>query len=113
MKKTAILAVVMLIALVPLVFANVCESVSSEKYLEATGSKIVRGTGNMLFCWVEVFRQPAINENKWEGVGRGVLQTGVRAVAGALEVATAIIPGVNIPQPSPSCPTDLVNTGTT
>ena len=110
MRKIMVLAVIVSLAVMPLAFANFCDSVSSDKYLEATGSKLVRGVGNVAFSWVELFRQPMVNENKWEGVGRGVLHTGVRAVAGAVEAVTAIIPGVDIPQPSPSCPTDLVNT---
>ena len=112
MKKIAILTVAILVALAPFGFANsVCDNVSSPEYLKATGSKLVRGVGNVAFCWVELFRQPAVNENKWEGVGRGVLHTGVRAVAGAVEAVTSFIPGINVPQPNPSCPTDLVNTG--
>ena len=110
MKKVSVLAMIMLMACMPLSFANVCDSVDSSEYLEATGSKLVRGVGNVALCWVEFFRQPMINENKWEGVGRGVLHTGVRAVAGAAEAVTAIIPGIKIPQPNPPCPTDLVNT---
>lgn len=109
MRKITILTVIVSLAVMPLAFANVCDSVSSSKYLEATGSKMVRGVGNVLLSWVELFRQPTVNENKWEGVGRGVMQTGVRAVSGAVEAVTAIIPGVNIPQPDPPCPTDLVN----
>ncbi len=109
MRKITVLAVILSLAIMPLAFANICDNVSSPQYLKATGAKLVRGVENVLLSWVELFRQPIINQNKWEGVGRGVLQTGVRAVAGALEVATAIIPGVNIPQPNPSCPADLVN----
>lgn len=109
MRKVSVLALVMLMACAPLSFANVCDSVDSSEYLKATGSKLVRGVGNVALCWVELFRQPIINENKWEGVGRGILQTGVRAVSGALEAVTAIIPGVKIPQPEPPCPTDLAN----
>ena len=108
MKRVFVLAVAMLVAVAPLAFANaVCDNVDSSEYLKATGSKLVRGVGNVALCWVEFFRQPIINENKWEGVGRGVLHTGVRAVAGALEAVTAIIPGAKIPQPDPPCPTDL------
>ena len=110
MKKVSVLAIVMLVVVVPFAFANVvCDNVDSSEYLKAAGAKLVRGIGNAAFCWVEFFRQPMINENKWEGVGRGVLLTGIRAVAGAAEAATAIIPGAKIPQPDPPCPTDLVN----
>lgn len=111
MKKVSVLALVLFMALVPLSFANsVCDSVNSSEYTKAAGAKLVRGVGNVAFSWVEIFRQPIINENKWEGVGRGFWQGGVRAVAGAAEAVTFFIPNVNIPQPSPSCPTDLVNT---
>ena len=110
MKKTVVLAVVMVVALAPLSFANaVCDAVDSSQYAKAAGAKLVRGIGNAAFCWVELFRQPIIRENKWEGVGRGFVHTGVRAVGGVAEAATAIIPGAKIPQPDPSCPTDLVN----
>ena len=110
MKKVSVLAVVMLVALMPLSFANsVCDSVNSPDYAKAAGAKLVRGVGNAALSWVELFRQPMINQNKWEGVGRGFWQTGVRAVAGAVEAATFFVPGAKIPQPNPPCPTDLVN----
>ena len=110
MRKIVVLAVVMAVGFAPFSFANsVCDAVSSTEYLKAAGAKLVRGVGNVGLSWVELFRQPMINQNKWEGVGRGFLQTGVRAVAGALEAATAIVPGAKIPQPDPSCPTELVN----
>ena len=110
MKRVFLLAIVMVVALMPIAFANsVCDAVGSSNYAKAAGAKLVRGVGNAAFSWVELFRQPMIVENKWEGVGKGFVQTGVRAVAGVAEAATAIIPGVKIPQPSPSCPTELVN----
>ncbi|MBI4358624.1 MAG: hypothetical protein HY584_04925 [Candidatus Omnitrophica bacterium] len=109
MKKVSVLVIAMFVMVAPFAFANaVCDNVDSSEYLKATGAKFVRGVGNVALSWVELFRQPNINENKWEGVGRGVLHTGVRAVAGAGEAVTAIIPGVKIPQPDPPCPTDLV-----
>ena len=111
MKKILVLAVVILLSVVPLSFANtVCDSVDSSDYLTSAGARLVRGIGNAALCWVEVFRQPMINENKWEGVGRGFVYTGIRGIAGALEAATAIVPGAKIPQPDPACPTDLLKT---
>ena len=109
MQKIAVSALLLLLVLTPFANANICEQVDSPKYLEATGAKLVRGTGNVLLSWVELFRQPVINENKWEGVGRGVVHTVARAASGAAEVVTAIIPNVRIPQADPPCPTDLVN----
>ncbi len=111
MKKVSILAVAMLMAFMPLSFADysACNDVNSSSYLRASGAKLVRGVGNVALSWVEFFRQPIINENKWEGVGQGVVQTGVRAIAGAVEAVTFFIPGVHIPQPNPPCPTDLAN----
>ena len=109
MKKILACAVVMLFLLAPLSFALApCQDVGSEDYLTATSAKLVRGVGNVAFCWVELFRQPTVNENKWEGVGRGIVLTPIRALAGAVEAATSIIPNASIPQPDPACPTDLV-----
>ena len=111
MKKVFSLAIAMIMVLTPLGFANsVCNAVDSHEYLKSSGAKLVRGVGNVALSWVEIFRQPMISENKWEGVGRGFWQAGVRAVAGALEAVTSFIPNVRIPQPDPACPTDLVNT---
>ena len=110
MKKAFVFAVAMLVVVAPMSFANsVCEAVNSPQYAKAAAAKLLRGVGNAALSWVEFFRQPMINENKWEGVGRGIVYTGVRAVAGALEAGTALIPGAKIPQPEPPCPTDLVN----
>ncbi|MBI4394700.1 MAG: hypothetical protein HY583_00735 [Candidatus Omnitrophica bacterium] len=109
MRKLIVLSLIMLMACAPLSFAGICTSVDSPGYLTAASSKFIRGIGNVALSWVELLRQPVINENKWEGVGRGIVHTGVRAVSGALEVVTAIIPGAKIPQPDPACPTDLVN----
>ncbi len=109
MKKTAVLTLVLIVALAPMAFANaVCDNVDSDDYFKATGAKLVRGIGNVAFSWVELFRQPAINDNKWEGVGRGLVHTVARAVAGALEAAFSFIPAVEIPQMDPACPTDLL-----
>ena len=110
MKKVLVSAVVMLVALMPLAFANsVCDAVDSPQYAKAAGAKLVRGVGNVALSWVEFFRQPIINENKWEGVGRGIVYTGFRAVAGALDVVTFLAPRAKMPQVEPSCPTELVN----
>ena len=109
MKKIIVFAVALIIALAPLGHANyICDNVDSDDYLTATTAKLGRGLGNVALSWVELFRQPAINDNRWEGVGRGVVFTGVRAVAGALEAATSFIPPAEIPQPDPACPTDLL-----
>lgn len=111
MKKLLVFVFIMVVALTPLSFANmVCDAVDSPEYIKAFAGKFFRGLGNAALCWVELFRQPMINENKWEGIGRGIVMTGVRGVAGALEAATSWIPGVQIPQPDPACPTDLVST---
>src|SRR3990167_2368167 len=111
MKKTVILAMGLAVLFAPMCYADAaCDAAGSENYLKSTAGKLYRGIGNAALSWVEVFRQPMINENKWEGVGKGIVQTGVRAVLGALDVATAIFPGVNVPLPDPPCPRDLVNT---
>ena len=108
MKKIWVVAVMILVAVAPLGFANsVCESVDSPEYLKAAGAKLVRGIGNVAFSWVEFFRQPIISENKWEGVSKGIGYTVLRTLSGAVEAATFFVPGAEVPAPSPTCPTDL------
>ena len=113
MRKVCVLVMGMLIMLMPLSFAStftdICGRADSSEYQEAAGGKVARGLGNVALSWVELIRQPKINQNKWEGVGRGVVHTGARAVVGALEAATAIVPNAKIPQLNPSCPADLFN----
>ena len=98
----------MIIALAPLSFAGaICDAVDSTEYAKAAGAKLLRGVGNVAFCWVELVRQPRINENKWEGAGRAVAHTIGRAVSGGLDAALAIVPGSKVPQMDPACPSGL------
>ena len=110
MKKILALTLAMVVVLAPMSFAAnaVCDAVGSPQYLKSTGAKFVRGLGNVAFSWVELFRQPMIRENKWEGVGRGLAHTVGRAVSGALEAVTCFIPAIEIPQMDPACPVDLL-----
>jgi len=110
MKRVLALMMVMLIAFAPMSFAacKFCELADSDSYFKAFGGKLGRGIANAAFGWVELFRQPAINENPWEGVGRGFVHTITRTGTGVLEVATSPIPQVKIPVPDPSCPLELL-----
>ncbi|MBI4358625.1 MAG: exosortase system-associated protein, TIGR04073 family [Candidatus Omnitrophica bacterium] len=109
MRKVFVLVMAMLIACVPMSFAACwfCEHADSEKYVEAASGKLGRGVANAAFGWVELFRQPAINENAWEGVGKGLVHTIGRTGSGILEVATFIIPDAKIPLPDPTCPLEM------
>jgi putative exosortase-associated protein (TIGR04073 family) len=109
MKKVLALAVVMVVACAPLSFAAcpVCNATGSDNYGVAAAGKLGRGILNAGFGWVELFRQPIIRENKWEGVGRGLVHTVTRTLSGGLEAATFIIPGASIPVPDPACPLDM------
>ena len=108
MKKLLALVVVMVIACAPLSFASACPDPDSyNNYGKAAGAKLVRGVSNVALGWVELFRQPAINENKWEGVGQGIIQTIARTGDGALEAVTFFIPQVKVPVLSPSCPFEM------
>ena len=110
MKKVLALMLVMLVACVPMSFAacSVCDATASDNYATAAGGKLSRGLLNASLGWLELFRQPAINENKWEGVGRGFVHTIGRTGSGALETATFLIPGAKIPVPSPGCPLEIL-----
>ena len=110
MKKIFALLLVLLVAWAPMSFAQcpVCVAAASEDYAKSTLGKLGRGITNAGFGWIELFRQPAIRENPWEGVGRGFVHTIARSGSGALEAATSWLPGATIPLPDPKCPLDLL-----
>ena len=110
MKKVLVLVVAMLVACVPMSFAAcaVCNAAASDSYAKAAVGKLGRGIANAGFGWVELFRQPAIRANKWEGVGRGFVHTIGRTGLGVVEAATSIIPGAKIPKMDPACPLDMM-----
>lgn len=110
MKKVFALLVAMLVACAPMSFAacGICNAAASDSYATAAAGKLGRGLANAGLGWVELFRQPAINQNKWEGVGRGFVHTIGRTLSGVVEAATFLIPGANIPVPTPSCPIEMM-----
>jgi putative exosortase-associated protein (TIGR04073 family) len=109
MKKLLVLVVVMLVACAPLSFAAcaICNATASDSYGKAALGKLGRGVANAGLGWVELFRQPVLNENKWEGVGVGVVETLRRTGSGILEAVTFFIPQVEIPQLDPTCPLEF------
>ncbi len=109
MKKAMVLLLIMMIACSPMSFAMCpfCQKAQSDKYAESAFGKLGRGLTNTAFGWFELFRQPAINENAWEGVGRGVVHAFGRTGSGILEVATFLIPQAEIPLPDPACAMDM------
>jgi putative exosortase-associated protein (TIGR04073 family) len=108
MKKLLVLMVVMLVACAPLSFAGSCPNPAShDNYAQAAGAKLFRGLTNAALGWVELLRQPVINDNKWEGLGHGVVHAIGRTGSGILEVATFFIPQVDVPVPTPSCPLEF------
>ncbi len=115
MKKAIVLVLLMVIACAPLSFAACafCQKADSSNYGEAAVGKLGRGLTNALFGWWELFRQPAINANPWEGVGRGVVHTIGRTGSGILEVGTFIIPQAKIPLPDPPCAMDMMSGSST
>jgi len=108
MKKLLALVVVMLIAFVPLSFAA-CPNPDSydDNYAKGAGAKLVRGLSNAALGWVEILRQPVINENKWEGVSKGFVYAVGRTGSGVLEAATFFVPQADIPLPTPACPLEF------
>lgn len=111
MKKMIALAVVMLIACAPLSFAGdpVCNWAASGNYITAATGKLLRGAANVGFSWTELFRQPSINANKWEGTSKGVFYTGQRAVYGLAEAATFLLPSYKTPASDPACPLNMLD----
>ncbi len=115
MKKVLVFMLVLLVACAPISFAacQICTAADSNDYAKAAVGKLTRGIANAAFGWVELFRQPAINKNAWEGVGKGVVYTIGRTGSGILEAATFIIPGVKVPLPDPTCPIELMGSSST
>lgn len=109
MKKLLVLAVVMVVACAPLSFAAcaICNATDSGSYGKAALAKLTRGIANAGLGWIELLRQPVINENKWEGVGMGVIHTIGRTGSGVLEAVTFFVPQAEIPLPDPSCPLEF------
>jgi hypothetical protein len=110
-KKTFALTLALMLAITPMAFANTgafCEAADSDAYLKSTGGKLLRGVGNVAFCWTELFRRPAEADNKFVGIGEGIMYTIGRALSGAAEAVASPIPNINVPHVEPSCPTDLV-----
>ena len=110
MKKALVFVIALLVIATPMSFAAdmFCEAANSSSYLTAAGGKLGRGVANAAFGWVELLRQPALNENGWEGVGRGIVHTIGRTGSGILEVATFIVPQAKIPLLDPACPLDMM-----
>ncbi len=110
MKKVLVLVMAMLVAYAPMSFAlcQICTAADSNDYAKAAAGKLGRGIANAAFGWVELFRQPAINANPWEGVGKGIVDTIGRTGSGILEAATFIIPSAKIPLPNPTCPFEML-----
>ena len=110
MKKVFVLVMVMLVACAPMSFAlcQICTAADSSDYAKSAAGKLGRGIANGAFGWVELFRQPAINANPWEGVGKGLVYTIGRTGSGILEAATFIIPSAKIPLPNPTCPLEML-----
>ena len=110
MKKALVLVIAMLIAFAPMSFAacQFCTWADSDSYVEGAAGKLTRGVANAAFGWVELLRQPAINDNAWEGVGRGIVHSIGRTGSGVLEVATFIVPQAKIPLLDPACPLEMM-----
>ncbi len=110
MKKVLALMVAIMMFAAPVVFAGnmgVCDNVKSDAYVTAAGAKMARGLGNTLLGWTELFRQPIVNENKWEGAAKAPVYAIGRTVAGALEAVTSLVPKADVPQVEPACPRDI------
>lgn len=118
MKKAIALVVIMLIACAPMTFAAdagsggndaVCRWADSSSYPTAAAGRLLRGISNAGFGWLELFRQPMINQNKWEGFSKGVVHTVGRTLFGVLETATFFLPSVKIPAQAPPCPLEMIS----
>lgn len=107
MKKIAMfLAMILLIAAVPVGFAaqgeSVWEMAKSEQYGKKAGGMLGRGLVNAATCFVDIIVQ-TVNGTQdgppfvgtLTGLGGGLGCTALRATSGVLDVATFWVPGFN------------------
>src|SRR3990167_5043508 len=109
MKKVLVLMIALLVAFAPMSFAyDFCAAADSDPYADAAVGKLGCGITNAAFGWLELIHQPQVNENAWEGIGRGVVHTIGRTASGVLQAGTFIIPDAKFPVPTPASAFDLL-----
>ncbi len=101
MKKIVSLAVVFFMVVAPMGFA--ASPWTEEKtYGDRISGKLAFGLTNTLLGWIDLFAEPNkyANEGKnvWAGVGKGLVDTVVNTVGGALHLITFPIPA-DLPLP--------------
>lgn len=103
MKKIISLAIVLSMVLAPVAFAA-SPWASEDSYSKKTVAKFGFGLTNTLLGWTKLFSTPNdyANQDKSviQGVGQGLIDTGVTTILGAIHLVTFPVP-VDIDIPSP------------
>ena len=103
MKKILSLVLVLSMVLAPMALA--ASPWTEEKtYGEKTAGKLGYGLTNTVLGWTKLFSTPndysVEGKNVWQGVGQGLIDTGVTTVLGAIHLVTFPVPAdVVIPSP--------------
>ena len=102
-KRFLILTAVLLLVAMPLASAaDVWQMAESDRYGQKVGGMLGRGLLNCVTCFVDILVQTVEGTKKGPpllgtltGLGGGIGCTSLRALSGALDVATFWVPGFN------------------
>ncbi|HOW88340.1 MAG TPA: hypothetical protein PKV84_06775 [Candidatus Omnitrophota bacterium] len=102
MKKILSLAVVLSMLLAPMAFATPSAWTEEKNYGDRVSGKLQFGLANTLLGWIDLFAEPNkfANEGKnvWSGVGKGMVDSVVNTVGGAIHLVTFPVPA-DLPLP--------------
>ena len=102
MKKAVGIMLIVMLALTPTLAFAASPWTQGANYSERVGQKLQFGLTNTLLGWVDLFVEPnkaaSAGGNTWAGVGKGLTDSVLNTVGGALHLVTFPIP-VDIPLP--------------
>ncbi|MDD5216530.1 MAG: hypothetical protein PHN49_05935 [Candidatus Omnitrophica bacterium] len=102
MRKFLALAILLFVAITPTLAFAASPWTEKETYGDRVAGKLEFGLKNVLLGWVDLAYEPnkALTDNKnlWGGLGKGITDTVMNEVGGAVQLVTFMIP-VDLPLP--------------
>jgi hypothetical protein len=102
MKKAVVLLTLLAMLIAPTVGFAASPWTEGQTYGERVSGKLQFGLTNVLLGWVDLFAEPNRaadkGENMWAGVGKGLVDTVLNTVGGAIHLVTFMIPA-DLPLP--------------